>query len=397
VPVLVGAATLEGGREEGVAFVLDLSERKRAEYLTRQVFESSPDLISIVGRDLRYQRVNPAFERRYGIPMEAFIGKHKTDFIGADDFERTARPYYDRCFAGEEVNYAGWFDHTHLSLGRRYIAVTYTPLRPDSELVDAVLTISRDLTEYVLASEALREAQIALAHANRVATMGQLTASIAHEVNQPLAAVIANAEACLSWLNRETPDLKAARRSIEWIIDDGNRASEVIRRVRSLANKTSVEKVALDINDVAREVIALLQRELASHQVALRTELALTLPMILGDRVQLQQVIINLAMNGMEAMQSATDRPRELVIRSHLDEAQHVLVSVTDYGLGIAAENADRLFDAFFTTKSSGMGMGLSICRSIIEAHDGLLWATANEPHGATFQFTLPINANTAA
>jgi signal transduction histidine kinase len=171
----------------------------------------------------------------------------------------------------------------------------------------------------------------------------------------------------------------------------------VIRRVRSLANKTSVEKVALDINDVAREVIALLQRELASHQVALRTELALTLPMILGDRVQLQQVIINLAMNGMEAMQSATDRPRELVIRSHLDEAQHVLVSVTDYGLGIAAENADRLFDAFFTTKSSGMGMGLSICRSIIEAHDGLLWATANEPHGATFQFTLPINANTAA
>jgi PAS domain S-box-containing protein len=394
VPVLVGAATLEAEREEGVAFVLDLSERKRAEYLARQVFESSPDRISIVGRDYRYQRVNPAYERIYGMPMEAFIGKHVADFLGADGFERTAKAYYERCFAGEEVNYAAWFD---LSLGQCYLAVTYTPLRSDSERVEAVLTIGRDLTEHVLASEALREAQIALAHANRVATMGQLTASIAHEVNQPLAAVIANAEACLSWLNRETPDLKAARRSIEWIIDDGNRASEVIRRVRSLANKTSVEKVALDINDVAREVIALLQRELASHQVALRTELALTLPMILGDRVQLQQVIINLAMNGMEAMQSATDRPRELVIRSRLDEAQHVLVSVTDYGLGIPAENADRLFDAFFTTKSSGMGMGLSICRSIIEAHDGLLWATANVPHGATFQFTLPINANTAA
>jgi PAS domain S-box-containing protein len=394
VPVLVGAATLQGGREEGVAFVLDLSERKRAEYLARQVFESSPDRISIVGRDHRYQRVNPAFERRWGIPTEKFIGKHVADFLGADGFERTAKAYYDRCFAGEEVSYAAWFN---LSLGQRYLAVTYTPLRPDSERVDAVLVTSRDLTEHVLASEALRDAQLALAHANRVATMGQLTASIAHEVNQPLAAVIANAEACLSWLNRETPDLKAARLSIEWIIEDGNRASEVIRRVRSLANKTSVEKVALDINDVAREVIALLQRELAGHQVSLLMELAPALPMILGDRVQLQQVIINLAMNGMEAMQSVTDRSRELVIRSRQDLAREVLVSVTDCGVGISAEDVERLFNPFFTTKSSGMGMGLSICRSIIESHDGRLWATANVPHGAAFQFTLPIDANTAS
>jgi len=256
--------------------------------------------------------------------------------------------------------------------------------------------ISRDLTEHMLASEALREAQIALAHANRVSTMGQLTASIAHEVNQPLAAVIANAEACLSWLDRETPNLKAARRSIEWIINDGNRASEVIQRVRSLANKTSIEKVALDINDVAREVIALLQRELASHQVSLLMGLAPALPMILGDRVQLQQVIINLAMNGLEAMQSVTDRPRELVIRSGQDQAQEVLVSVTDCGVGILTEDTERLFNPFFTTKSSGMGMGLSICRSIMEAHGGRLWATANLPHGATFRFTLPVNANTA-
>jgi C4-dicarboxylate-specific signal transduction histidine kinase len=266
-------------------------------------------------------------------------------------------------------------------------------LRPDSERVEAVLAISRDLTEHVLASEALRETQIALAHANRVATMGQLTASIAHEVNQPLAAVVANAGACLNWLDRETPDVEAARRSVEWTIDDGNRASEVIRRVRSLANKTSVEKMPLDVNDIAREVIALVQRELTSHRVSLRTELALALPMILGDRVQLQQVIINLVMNSMEAMQSVTDRPRELVIRSRQDEAHQVLVSVTDCGVGIPAENADRLFNAFFTTKSSGMGMGLSVCRSIMEAHGGLLSATANLPHGATFQFTLPVNA----
>ena len=253
-----------------------------------------------------------------------------------------------------------------------------------------------DLTERKHVEGALRDAQANLAHVVRVTTLGELTASIAHEVNQPLAGVVANAEACLRWLDRGTPDLDAACRSVEWIIDDGNRASEVIRRVRALANKTSLEKVPLDVNDVVREVIALVQRELISHQVSLRMELAPALPMILGDRVQLQQVIINLVMNGIEAMQSVTDRPRELVIRSGQDETHQVLVSVTDCGVGIAAENADRLFNAFFTTKSSGMGMGLSICRSIMEAHGGRLWATANVP-GATFQFTLPVNADTAS
>jgi C4-dicarboxylate-specific signal transduction histidine kinase len=248
--------------------------------------------------------------------------------------------------------------------------------------VEAALVISRDLTEHMLASEALREAQIGLAHANRVTTMGQLTASIAHEVNQPLAAIIANAEACLRWLDRETPDLGAARRSVEWVIDDSNRANEVIRRVRSLAKKTDLEKAPLDINDVVREVMALVQRELTSHQASLRMDLAPALPMILGDRIQLQQVIINLVMNGAEAMQSVIDRPRELVIRSAQHETQKVLVSVTDCGVGISAEDADRLFNPFFTTKSSGMGMGLSICRSIIEAHGGRLWVTANIPHG---------------
>jgi len=239
-----------------------------------------------------------------------------------------------------------------------------------------------------------REAQLELAHVTRVTTLGELTASIAHEVNQPLAGVIANAEACLRWLDRGTPDLDAVRRSAEWVIADSYRASEVIRRVRALANKAGLEKAPLDINDVAREVIALVQRELFSQKVSVRTEFAPALPMILGDRVQLQQVIINLVMNGIEAMQSVTDRPRELVIRSCQDETRQVLVSVTDRGVGISADNANRLFTAFFTTKSSGMGMGLSICRSIMEAHGGRLWATANMPHGATFQFTLPANAD---
>jgi PAS domain S-box-containing protein len=261
-----------------------------------------------------------------------------------------------------------------------------------------------DMTDRKQADERLRtseqrvlDAQMELAHVTRVTTLGELTASISHEVNQPLAAVVNAAAACLRWLDRATPNLDEARRAVDWIIKEGNRASEVIRRVRALANKTSIERVPLDINDVVREVIALVQRELISHQVSLRTELAPTLPKMLGDRVQLQQVIINLVMNGIEAMQTVTDRPRELMIRSRQDETHRVLVSVTDCGVGISAENADRLFNAFFTTKSSGMGMGLSICRSIMDSHGGRLWATANVPHGATFQFTLPVNSDTAS
>jgi PAS domain S-box-containing protein len=261
-----------------------------------------------------------------------------------------------------------------------------------------------DMTDRKRAEEKLRaseqrllNAQMELAHVNRVTTMGQLTASIAHEVNQPLAAVVANAEACLRWLDRGPPDLDAARRSVEWIINDGNRASGVIRRFRALANKTHIEKVPLDVNDVVSETVALVRRELISHQVSLRAELALSPPMILGDRVQLQQVIINLVMNGIEAMQSVTDRSRELVIRSGQDETHEVIVSVTDCGVGISAENAEQLFNAFFTTKSGGMGMGLSICRSIIEAHGGRISATDNLPHGATFQFTLPAIADEAS
>jgi PAS domain S-box-containing protein len=252
---------------------------------------------------------------------------------------------------------------------------------------DITATIRADQAE-----QALRNAQAELAHVTRVTALGELTASIAHEVNQPLAAVVANAEACLRWLDRETPDVVAARRSVEWIIDDGNRASEVIRHVRALANKADIEKVPLDINGVVRDVIVLVQRELTSHRVALRMELAPLLPMILGDRVQLQQVIINLIMNGIEAMQPVTDRPRELAIRSGHDEARQALVSVTDCGVGIPADNANRLFNAFFTTKSSGLGMGLSICRSIVEAHGGRLSVSGNEGAGATFQLVLPLH-----
>jgi PAS domain S-box-containing protein len=253
--------------------------------------------------------------------------------------------------------------------------------------------VSTDITATIRADQAeqaLRKAQAELAHVTRVTTLGELTASISHEVNQPLAAIVANAEACLGWLDRETPDLAAARQSVEWIIDDGIRAGEVIRRVRALAKKTDIEKAPLEINDIASEVITLVERELLSHEVSVRMELAPALPIILGDRVQLQQVIINLVMNSIEAMQPVKDRPRELVIRSGQDEMGRVFLTVTDSGVGISADDTERMFDPFFTTKSSGLGMGLSICRSIVEAHDGRLAVAYSKGPGATFQFVIP-------
>ncbi|WP_027584298.1 PAS domain S-box protein [Bradyrhizobium sp. Ai1a-2] len=255
--------------------------------------------------------------------------------------------------------------------------------------------VSTDITATIRADQAereLRKAQAELAHVTRVTTLGELTTSIAHEINQPLAAIINNAGACLGWINRETPDLSAACSSVEWIIEDATRASEVIHHIRALAKKGEIEMVRLDINDVVKEVIALVTRELVSHKVSLRTELAPALPTILGDRVQLQQVIINLVMNGIEAMQTVKDRPRELVVRSSQDDMGRVCLAVTDHGVGIPEGDTDRVFDPFFTTKSSGLGMGLSICRSIVEAHGGRLSMVRKQEPGATLQFVLPLH-----
>ena len=239
------------------------------------------------------------------------------------------------------------------------------------------------------AEEELHKAQSELAHVTRVMTMGELAASIAHEVNQPLAAIVANGSACLRWLIGDSPDLGEARESAQRIIRDGKRASDVISRIRGLVRKTALEKTPLDINQAVREVINLTQSEAVGKGVALRTELASELPFVPGDRVQLQQVILNLVMNGIEAMNTVTDRPREMLIRSSHYESDKVLVAVQDSGIGIDSQNLEKIFDTFYTTKSQGMGMGLAISRSIVENHGGRLWATANEGRGATFQFTL--------
>jgi PAS domain S-box-containing protein len=255
----------------------------------------------------------------------------------------------------------------------------------DVEFVGAVT----DVTATRRAEEALRQSQAELAHVTRVTTLGELTASIAHEVNQPLAAIVTNGEVGLQWLDREVPDLAEVREALHDMISNGRRAGEIIHRLRALSKRTETQKVGLDINDAIREVIPLMHQEVLSRGVSLRLELEPALPAVLGDRVQLQQVIINLIVNGMEAMAPITDRSRELVIRSQLDDAGQVLVAVEDAGVGIDPGNVRQLFDPFFTTKPSGMGMGLSICRSIIENHGGKLWANRNAGPGATFQFAL--------
>ena len=276
VPVLVGAALLEERRDEGVAFVLDLTERKRAEAQARES------------------------ERRY------------------------------------------------------------------------------------------HETQMELAHANRVATMGQLTASIAHEVKQPIAATVSNAQAGLRWLIREPPDLEEVRQALACIAKDGKRAGDVVGRIRDLIQKAPPRKDRFDLNGAIREVIELTRSEAMKNGVLVQTELTDNLPLIDGDRVQLQQVTLNLIVNAVEAMSGLTEGPRELLISAGKAEMGGVLVTVRDSGPGLAPAALERLFEAFYTTKPNGLGMGLSICRSIIEAHDGRLWASANVSRGATFQFTLP-------
>ena len=367
--------------------VTDITERKRAEYLTGHVFETAPDAIYIVGRDYRYQRVNAVFERRWRMPAEQIVGMRMDDLAGTVPFEETYKPNLDRCFAGEEVSFVDWFP---TPAGRQYLAATYSPLRPDSERVEAVLAITRDLTDHARASEALQRAQAELAHVTRVATLGELAASIAHEVNQPLAAIVADANASLNWLAAADPDLDKVRDALAAVVKDGHRAAHVIQRIRQLVTKSEPQRARVDVNDAIRDVLPLVRSEVRSHDVSFRLDLAPTLHPVLSDRVQLQQVLINLVMNAIEAMGSVDERPRTLVIRSRPHEGDQVLVAVEDAGIGIDPEKVDQLFSAFFTSKPGGMGMGLSISRSIIEGHGGRLWATPNATHGATFHFTLP-------
>ena len=265
------------------------------------------------------------------------------------------------------------------------------------ELKRANDALLNQMAEQRRTEEALQVTRTELARVVRITTIGELAASIAHEVNQPLAAVVANADACVAWLARNNPDLVEARAAAERTTQGATRASEVIGRIRSLINKTAPERARVQINDIVAEVVALAHRQASKNEVSVETDLAPDLSPIFGDRIQLQQVILNLMLNGIEAMTGLSDRSRRLVIRSQMQDDAQVRVSVEDSGIGVKAEIMGRLFEPFFTTRSQGIGMGLPISRSIVEAHGGRLWAESTVNQGSVFQFTLPRGGDAAA
>jgi C4-dicarboxylate-specific signal transduction histidine kinase len=256
--------------------------------------------------------------------------------------------------------------------------------------METVLVTLTDVTERNRIQEELNRARGELAHASRVTTLGELTGSIAHEVNQPLAAIVTNGYAALSWLRQGTPDLEEIRTTVDRMISDANRAGDVIARLRDMARNTSPVHQPVHLNDIVSEAAALVHGELNGQQVELDLDLTAPSPAVMGDRVQLQQVVINLLLNAGQAMSSITDRPRSITARSWLSPSGEAVVDVEDAGVGIAPDAAQRLFEPFFTTKQQGMGMGLSICRSIIEAHEGVLAVVPKEGPGAMFRFKLP-------
>ena len=372
----------------------DLSDRKRAEEEQQKLaslVEHSSDFIGMASLEGRVLFLNPAGQALVGIEGdEAIRATSVADFIFDEDHERFMHQVWPLVL--QQGQWEGEMRFRHFRTGAAIPmlqkifcireAVTDHPL--------ALATISRDVTERKRAEEELRLTQAEVAHASRVMTMGELTASIAHEINQPLAAIVNNANACGRLLVCQPPDLEEVRLAVADISQAGTRAAEVISRVRALLKKQTTARDRVDINELILEVLALVAGELEKSHISARTDLLPRITPVLGDRIQLQQVILNLIMNGMEAMSSVSGRPRRLLIQSQMHQSGNVLVAVQDSGTGLDAANASHIFDAFFTTKASGMGMGLPICRSIVEAHGGQLSLAPNGSGGATFQFTLP-------
>ncbi len=258
--------------------------------------------------------------------------------------------------------------------------------------VVAALTAAQLIDKKRRIEEALSSTQAQLSQATRFATVAELAASIAHEISQPLSAIVANGHACVQWLSAQPPNPANARAAAERIIHNGKDAGEVVRRIRALFRKTPLEKVNLNINEIIDEVLRLIRKDALQKRIVLEADLERNLPLTLGDSVQLQQVIFNLLLNGIEAMETVTDRPKKLLIRTKLQNSDAILVEVRDYGTGLA--DSKKVFEAFYTTKDNGMGMGLSICRSIVEAHGGRLGSTPSQGPGTTFFFTLPFGPN---
>jgi PAS domain S-box-containing protein len=374
----------------------DITERQRAEQATRllaAIVESSHD--AIVSKTLNgvITSWNKGAEQLFGYAAEEAVGQNITLIIPPNrrDEERMIVEHLTR---GERVDN---FETVRMRKDGSLldVSLTISPMKDASGRVVGASKLARDITERKRAEEALRQAQTDLAHASRLTTMGEFTASLAHEVKQPIAAAVTDANTCVRWITRDEPDLKEAREAAWRIVKDAQRAAEIINRVRLLFKKGTPQRELVDVNEVAREMIVILGDEALRHSISVRTELAEDLPRVIGDRVQLQQVLMNLIVNGVEAMYDV-DRPRELIIKSQPAENNELVLSVSDTGVGLPRHQADQIFNAFFTTKTHGTGMGLRISRSIIESHGGRLWAADNSPRGASFCFTLPTKAAAA-
>jgi PAS domain S-box-containing protein len=402
--VLIGVETFEEGGDDGVAFVLDLTERKQAEQAVREREAKIRRLVdaNIIGvfvadLDGHITDANDEFLRIVGYEREDLSSgrMHVVEMTPPEWRDRTIRTQEEIRLGKAVQPYEKEYFRKD---GSRVPVLVGSTIFDESNLAAPLgVVFVVDMTELKKAEAGARdierrhrEMQMELAHANRVATMGRLTASIAHEVNQPIAATITNAQAALRFLGAKTLNLDEVRQSLNDIVKDGSRAGEVISRVRDLVKKAPPRRDHVEINGALRQVIELIHTEAAKNGISVQAELTDGLPIIQGDRVQLQQVVLNLIVNAIEAMSVPSEGPRELLIYTGTIESGDVLVTVRDSGPGLAPAALERVFESFYTTKPSGLGLGLSICRSIVEAHGGRLWASADVAHGASFQFTLP-------
>ena len=392
----VGAASFDETGKQGVAFVLDLTERKRAEAALRDseeqwkaVFENNPTMYFMVDATGTILSVNAFGAEQLGYTADELIGRPVQMLFHEADREAVHR---NAAICLQQLGQTMNWELRKIRKDGEVIWVRETARAMSLKQRPIILIACENITEGKRAAEALREAQMELAHANRVATMGHLTASVAHEVSQPIAAARNNASAALNFLDRNPPDLGEVREALSCVVSDTDRAREIIGRIRDQIKKAPLRKDSFDLNQAIDDVIALARTEVAKSGVLVERRLAEGLSPVHADRVQVQQVVLNLILNAVEAMSmvAVDEGPRELLISTEPNQPHGVRVAVRDSGPGLDPEQRERVFESFYTTKPGGVGMGLSICRSIILAHGGRLWAEPNQPRGTVFRFTLP-------
>jgi PAS domain S-box-containing protein len=364
-------------------------ELKRSEERWRSVFESSAVGVALADLNGRFIGTNPIFQEMLGYTEEELQQLTFVDITHEEDLDPNEANIRE-LLGGQRQQFQIEKQYRRKD-GRSVWVRNNVSIVPGTERVPRFLmALSEDITQQKVSEEALAKARSELTKVASITSLGVLTASIAHEVNQPLSGIITNASTCLRMLSADTPNIEGARETARRTIRDGNRASDVITRLRALYSKKEPSPESMDLNEAVREVTALSLTEIQRSGVILRHELADDLPLVVGDRIQLQQVILNMLRNAADAMSTIDDRPRELLVRTERAEGNQVRLSVKDSGIGFTPQAADKIFEAFYTTKTDGMGIGLSISRSIIETHQGRMWATPNDGPGATFSFVIP-------